>query len=127
MTLQVKKRILIVEDMGNWREALVTILQNKYEIVLSKTYNEAIAELQNNTFNLVILDVRLEDQDKFNIQGLELLRLIKDSYSDVPVVILTGHPESILPQTLENYKPDDLLLKESLDIDIFMDKISELL
>ncbi len=125
--MQTKKRILIVEDMDNWREVLVTILQHKYEVVLSTAYNEAVEVLQNNTFDLVILDVRLKDQEKFNIQGIELLRLIKESYSDIPVAILTGHPESVRQQTLEHYKPDIFLLKANLDIDTFIGKINELI
>lgn len=122
-----KQRILVVEDMDNWRDAFVTLLQDRYDVVLSKTYEEAVILLKNHAFNLAVLDIRLKDHEKYNIQGIELLRLIKSKYSNMPVIILTGHPESVQQQTLENYKPDDFLLKADLDIDMFMIKIDELI
>jgi DNA-binding NtrC family response regulator len=123
-----KKQILFVDDMGNWRQVIVTLLQNKYELTLATNYNEALTILRErgNDFALAILDVRLEDQETFNVQGVKLLRLIRENYPNTHVIMLTGYPESVREKIKEYYKPNAFLSKVPLDIEELTNTIDKL-
>jgi two-component system OmpR family response regulator len=79
-------RVLLVEDDAAIRQMIANYLQGYNMRVASASRSEdverhfAAAEP-----NLVILDLRLDDED-----GLDLLRGIR-ARSDVPVIIVTGH------------------------------------
>lgn len=124
--------VLIVDDQQNWRDVLKNLLkQEGLAVHTASSFDEARKLLGTYKFSIVILDVRLEDQDIYNIQGIELLKTIKSQNPEARVVILTGYPESIREGVLERYSADALLLKvpsgSKFDIKGFKDKIHELL
>ena len=106
------RHILVVDDQDNWREALTSLLSKEgYMVKTVKCFEDAVHEIEQNNFDLYVLDVRLVDTDVFNIQGLEILRFIKDRKKDAKVIILTGYPEIIRDKFLEKYNVEALLLK----------------
>ncbi len=112
MSDQVRGNILVVDDYGNWREVLTHILEKEgYHVKTAATFENAVKEFSENKFDLLILDVRLEDEDIFNIQGVELLSMAKNRPDAPKVIMLTGYLESIPAEVLERYKADALLLK----------------
>jgi DNA-binding response OmpR family regulator len=126
MNLQKKGSILIVEDMSNWREALFDILQNEYAVRLTKTIEEARKELENRVFDLIILDVRLEDDNPSNFQGIQLLREVKKKFKKTSVILLTAYSDSIRKEILNRYKPDGFFSKP-LEIKKFKNRIRNLI
>lgn len=81
-----KGKILIVDDETELRELLVTVLEEQYDVSQAET----AAELQKNFFqsapDVVLLDVQLPDAN-----GLDLLPLVKKSWPETEVIVLTGH------------------------------------
>ena len=122
-------RILIVDDQRNWRLALVKLLEG-HEVSLAESVDEAKQALQKNTFDVVILDVRLIDLDALNVDGIGLLRTLKCERPDMGLIVLTAYPENIRREVLERYPPDHLLLKVPpglrFDSDGFRAKVGEL-
>ena len=109
---QIKGRILIVDDQENWRMALVSLLATEgYAVETAAHFEEAEIAIRQMILDLVVLDVRLADTDVFNVQGLELLKLIKTKKVPPKVIILTGYPESIREGVLKRYGADLLILK----------------
>jgi CheY-like chemotaxis protein len=102
-----------------------------HTIEAAACFEEARGKISQQVFDLVILDVRLADKDVFNVEGLELLQLIKAQTPSPRVVILTGYPESIPTGTLEKWKADALILKvpsgSRFDSEGFKEKIQNLL
>ena len=80
---------------------------------------------------MAIVDVRLVDKDIFNVEGVELMKIIKRSGAQMGLIILTGYPDDIKRNMLEIYKPDDLLLKvpenERFDSDAFRKRVATLI
>ena len=90
------KQVLIVDDQENWRIALKTLLEEAdVRIASAPNFAEAKRLLTSARFDVVVLDVRLVDQDEFNVEGLDLLNLIRATSPETKTVILTGYPESI--------------------------------
>ncbi|OPX35852.1 hypothetical protein B1H10_00260 [candidate division KSB1 bacterium 4484_188] len=114
MDSQVKRQnILIVDD----DELIVSLLVEYfsdlgYGVGAAYHAEEAIEKLNNgNEFNLVLTDINLPGKS-----GLELLRIINETKSDLPVILLTGLKTldtalSALKSGAEDYitKPFDLL------------------
>ena len=112
MNSEVKGHILVVDDQDNWRSALVDLLMKEgYATEEAARFEEAKTAIMQKTFDLVILDVRLADKNVFNVEGLELLKLVKAQKPRPKAIVLTGYPESIRDGVLERYGADLLVLK----------------
>ena len=80
-------RILVVDDELDILEAIRIILEKEgYEVETAATAHDGLDLLQARTFHVVLSDLRLPDLD-----GLDLLRLIKQQYPAMEVVLLTGY------------------------------------
>jgi two-component system nitrogen regulation response regulator NtrX len=80
-------RVLIVDDEADIRETVDMILRyEKYETVLAKDGEEALSKIEDPGADVVFLDVKMPGMD-----GLEVLRVIRDRRPDVDVVMISGH------------------------------------
>jgi DNA-binding NtrC family response regulator len=122
-------RVLVVDDQENWRKVL-RFLSEKEGLYVSEADNSEDAKeiLSRRSFDLALLDVKLEDEQVFNVEGLDLLNHIKINYPSTKVIVLTGYPKSI-----GNKKPeqaDEFILKVAKNSnfkDEFQKKIRTLL
>ena len=82
-----KKRILIVDDEEGIRESLKLILGEKYELLLATSSKECLSYIKNeNDINLVLLDIKMPKVD-----GLEILKQLKEINPDIKVIMVTGY------------------------------------
>ena len=80
-------RILVVEDELNAREALGEVFASKHVVDLTADVGEAMAAIQAHVPDLVLTDIVLAgDRD-----GLELLRWVKHTHPEVPVIVMTAY------------------------------------
>ena len=82
------QRVLVVDDDNELREALVEqlALYDEFEIVAVDSATAAMAEVESNRIDLVLMDVGLPDKD-----GREAVRLMRQNGFKAPVIMLTGH------------------------------------
>lgn len=80
------KKLLIVEDNEIEMEHIVELVKDKnIEATGVTTVHEAKKELDENSFDSIIVDLRLKDGN-----GLDFCKYIKERRIDVPVIIYTG-------------------------------------
>lgn len=79
--------VLLVDDEKGYLDVLSNRLARR-SINPTKAFSgtEAIQILRKNDFDVVVLDLKMEDMD-----GIEVLKIIKKMVPDLPVIILTGH------------------------------------
>ena len=83
------KKILIVDDEKDIRFILNEILtENHYTVVSAGTIKEAESIINNDHFDLALLDVLLDEKSR---DGLYLLNQIKKKNRDIPVIMMSGH------------------------------------
>ncbi|SHG24860.1 sigma-54-dependent transcriptional regulator [Cognatishimia maritima] len=81
--------ILIVDDERDIRELVSDILEDEgYTTRLAGTSDEAMQQVTSEQPALMILDIWLKDS---NMDGIDILKVVKRDYPDVPVVIISGH------------------------------------
>ena len=81
-----KKRVLTVDDEPMNNKIIVHIMKDepKYEMVTAESGMDALELLNNQEFDLILLDVKMPEMD-----GLETLRKIREKYR-TPVVLMTS-------------------------------------
>jgi two-component system OmpR family response regulator len=82
-------RILVVDDEPSIVDSVATVLRYEgFEVEVANSGRSALAKAQEQTFDLIVLDVMLPDLD-----GLEVTRRIRSDGLDVPVLFLTAKAE----------------------------------
>lgn len=85
-------RALVVDDHEFTREGVGHILDDNFEITklaLAGTYEDAMEQIKNNKWDIIILDINLPGKG-----GLEILNSIRAIESKVPVLVLSMVPVS---------------------------------
>ncbi|MCF8050140.1 MAG: response regulator [Desulfobacterales bacterium] len=82
-----KIKLLLVDDEKDFVEVLTKRLKSRgFDVTAAYCGAEAIQALRKVDFDVAILDLKMEDMN-----GLEVLKIFKKMYSDMQVIILSGH------------------------------------
>ena len=84
-------KILIVDDHAIFRDGLKRILADEFEAATfgeASNATDAIELAWKQKWDLVLLDITMHGRT-----GLDVLKEIRSSGSNVPVLILSGHPQ----------------------------------
>lgn len=107
------KRILVVDDVPDWRATLENILKTECEVITVDGYEPAMEIVKNREVELVIVDLRLNPTDENNRDGMKLLEKLMEYR--INAIVLTGYPEQVLQEEIENkYKAFDFIDKDAL-------------
>jgi DNA-binding NtrC family response regulator len=79
------KTVLIVDDDEGMRDTLTAILKREYRILRASSGEAALPVLNREDIDLVLLDVRLP-----GIGGFEVLKIIKENYGLVEVIMISA-------------------------------------
>lgn len=123
------KRILVVEDRERWREALSDNLQRVgFQVDTAATTEQVREQLNHNFYHLIILDIRLDEADQTNTEGMDLLQELNSMLgTSVAVVMLSGYgTREQMRAAFKDYKVADFLEKQNFDNIKFRKQINEL-
>ena len=82
-------KILVIDDDTSFCVMLKTFLQKKgYEVTNAFTAKEAEEAIKNQTFDVVLTDIRLPDSD-----GIQILKSIKEVSFATQVILMTGYTD----------------------------------
>ena len=93
MATKATNRVLVVDDEETLTWSMTKTLakdKGKYELVIANTGSEALNVLERDPIDVVVTDIKMPD-----IDGLELLSIIRKQYPSTKVIIMTayGSPE----------------------------------
>jgi two-component system nitrogen regulation response regulator NtrX len=82
-----KGSVLVVDDEASIRDSLRMILEYEgYRVEEASSGREALARAGDRLLNAVFLDVKMPEMD-----GLEVLRALRERGAELPVVVISGH------------------------------------
>ncbi len=115
------KSILIIDDDKLIRKSLSSHFSNKeFQIFTAEDGKSGIREFKENSPDLVLLDIRLPD-----IDGLEVLRKIREENQQACIIIMTAYDD--MKTTVEAVKSGafEYLVKplDYVDMDLVIDKV----
>jgi two-component system CheB/CheR fusion protein len=117
--------ILIVEDDADSGEAISCFLRQKgYRVDTSPSGKHALAAIINDPPDLIVLDLVLPEMD-----GASLLEVLR-SYlrlQAMPVVVLTGFPDSQMVERVRHLKVNAILTKAKASFDDVLRAVEEAL
>ncbi|MCL2063703.1 MAG: response regulator [Candidatus Cloacimonetes bacterium] len=101
------RNILLVDDDDDLRYLMAEYFYHiGYNVVLASDGDEAFELFQHQKFDLVITDVRMP-----KMNGLRLLRHIKSSYPNLPIILMTGFELSKRDLANMRYNADAYIAK----------------
>jgi len=87
MTNKSTPKILLCDDEEGIRESLKLILSDHYNLVITTGGAEAIETLKHDkNIGLMMLDIKMPQ-----VNGLDVLKQVKDVRPDLPVIMVTGY------------------------------------
>jgi len=100
-------KILLVDDEDSLIQLMDTALQaDGYETVLSSSVSDAIFECKRTTFDLMITDLCMPDEN-----GLDLVKYLRQNSPMTSVIVITGHPDQKTTAQLEDLEVNAFLIK----------------
>jgi DNA-binding NtrC family response regulator len=113
-------RILLVDDDAGIRSSFKAILQDEgYTVDAAASGQEAIAKAEEVSYDVAILDIHLPD-----IDGVELLKLMKEPVPRTRKIMVTGYPSLKNAISSLNNRADFYLLKP-IDVQILLTVVKE--
>ena len=79
------KTLLVVDDDEGMRDTLTAILKREYRVVTAASGEAGLSALKHEDVALMLVDVRLP-----GISGFEVLRIVKENYSLVEVLMISA-------------------------------------
>ena len=113
-------KVLLVDDEEEFVTTLAERLEMRaFEARVATSGDQALSLVQEQKFDLIVLDVMMP-----GIGGLEVMKQVKSTYPEMPVILLTGHGST--KEGMEGMQEGafDYLMKP-LDIDELTTKIKE--
>lgn len=86
------KKLLIVDDQKMYLMSLEVALRKSYEVKTACNFDEAVKVLGENV-EVALIDIRLDEKDDSNIDGLKLLEWIRMNKPETSVYVMSAYRE----------------------------------
>lgn len=120
------KKILVVEDDQFLREFYQELLQAEgYFVDVAADGETALYKIQNNEYNLALLDIMLPKKD-----GVQILRDLKQKppkSQNITIVVLTNLGQDLVIKECFNLGADGYLIKSALNPDQVLTEVKSYL
>lgn len=129
MALQ-KNTVLVVDDMLELRQELAYLLEDTgYKVLQAENGKIALVILQLNPVDLMITDIFMPEMD-----GIELLLKVKQSFADLPIILISGGGRYVADSNEYDYLETtrkltgvEHILKKPFDDEILVEMVGKLL
>jgi DNA-binding NtrC family response regulator len=86
------KKILIIDDQELYLVSLEIALSDEFEVFTARSLSEA-KELLDTRLNLALIDIRLDENDDQNRDGLILLEHIRKNFPQITPFVMSAYRE----------------------------------
>ena len=112
-------KVMVVDDDSIIVEAVKTLLKTEgHDAIGVYSGEECLDNLGREKVDLILLDIKMPGMD-----GVELMKLIKEKYHDLPVILITGF---FLDEHLKETNQADGFLRKPFEPDKIIDLLKNL-
>ena len=86
------KTLLIIDDQLMYLKSLEFALKKNFTVLTAANYEEALEKLKKEV-NIALIDIRLDENDKNNIDGLKILEWIKMNKPEISAFVMSAYRE----------------------------------
>ncbi len=123
--MMTKKKILIIDDMPAYVNSLKNYLRDQFDIATAFSLEEA-KQKSNSDISLFLVDIRLNESDLNNYDGIMLLEWLKNKFPDKPVILMSAYDEYQKRKDEILKKGASEFLKKPITLSELMAKLAEL-
>ncbi|MCE5250230.1 response regulator [bacterium] len=113
-------KILLVDDDISSVTALMNLLEHDHVLKIASNGCDGLEQFDKNFYNVVVTDIMMP-----KMNGIQLLKEIRDRNKDTYVIVLSGYLTAHNIKTAEAYNPYAFFSKP-LDVERFMNVIEEI-
>ncbi len=111
-------RLLLVDDEVGYLEVLGKRLAKRdFDVTTARSGTQAIRCLRDHDFDVAVVDLKMEDMD-----GIELLKVLKQMLPELQVIMLTGHGSERAARDGLALGAFDYLLKP-IDLEVLLERV----
>jgi DNA-binding response OmpR family regulator len=111
--------LLLVDDEVGYLEVLSKRLRRRgFDVTAARSGAEAIRALRDRDFDAAVVDLKMEDMD-----GIELLKILRQMLPDLKVIMLTGHGSERAARDGLSLGAFDYLMKP-IDLEVLVARIT---
>jgi PAS domain S-box-containing protein len=100
--------VLIIDDDADLLETMKLMLESEYQVRTAIDGADGLKEMQRKAPDIVIMDLSMPNMD-----GVELLKAVRENWDSVPVIVHTAYSNGNLMKQAMEYSPFTLLSKPS--------------
>lgn len=114
------EKVLLIDDEVEFLEALSERMEIRgMEVTTAESAGNAVGALGSGDYDAIVLDLQMPDMN-----GIEMLKLIRQSHPDMQVILLTG--QATLEAGIQAMKLGAMdFMEKPADIDALTDKIKK--
>lgn len=87
-------KVLVIDDLPDWREMIGGLLLDAgYDVQVAADADEAMWLLRQQPYHVAVVDLRLDERDENNKEGLALAERMKKYLPELAILFLTGHAD----------------------------------
>jgi len=113
-----RAKILIVDDLQEYRESLSRVLSPDFEVVTAGDLDGAKAATDESV-SMALVDVRLSEDDADNPGGVQYLKWARSAHPDLPVVMMSVY-STLTPERAKELGAQEFL-KKPIDVEALTD------
>lgn len=110
------KTALIIDDARDWRDMLAGLIKDVFphvQVQIADSLEAAKAIIANHKVAVALIDIRLDERDEENVDGLKFMDLLRSAQPDAEIYIVTGYAS--LDTVQRSMRPDSQGLRPSVD------------
>jgi len=87
------KKALIVDDIPEYVDTMEVYLEDRFDVLTAQSLEEAKSVLKDNPIDLAIIDIRLNEEDPGNKEGIDLLKWLRERMPEAGVIVMSAYKE----------------------------------
>ncbi|MBC8492817.1 MAG: metallophosphoesterase [Chloroflexi bacterium] len=91
--------LLVIDDVDAWQGIVLETFNGIYECDIASTYENAVAKIHGHNYKAICMNLKF-----FSLHnGRKLLTLLRDSFAEVPVILISGYFAGSMSKLQDRY------------------------